>query len=454
MSLTLLQSYLRISASILLFSLGAARADEIITFNYVVGGTIPQPEVRRIVSGVPVSITMTASANGGTWLKASLSSNTTPADLTIAIQPDGLLPAEYSGFVNITAGPVNTLAYIVRLNVKPGGTAAPTVTVSPASLELTVDEGDMLLPQRINVSSSGDALDYELTTSSSPNWLDVVGDKLLPNGNEGGRTPGYFFAVLTSKTLAPAVYTGRITVYAGGASNSPVIIPVRLTVLRGQRPPGAATVTRLLPQFVFGGGWYTALYLGNSGTGAATVTTQFFNDDGTALSVPGVGGSVSSVVPAKGSVVLEAQDVGPLTSGWAKVTLPTGVTGFAVFRQSSPGAQAQEAVVPLSNVGATTLRLLFDERSFDTAAAILNSSDGAVTVAVTARDNAGQVIGSATFPLKANGKTAMRLRDLPELTLMQGRQGTIEITSTQAGLAALGLRFNGGALTSIPVTEP
>lgn len=86
--------------------------------------------------------------------------------------------------------------------------------------------------------------------------------------------------------------------------------------------------------------------------------------------------------------------------------------------------------------------------------AILNSAGGAVTIAVTARDNEGLVIGSATFPLTANGKTALRLRDLPELTLMQGRQGTVEITSTQAGLAALGLRFNGGALTSLPVTEP
>jgi len=452
MSSTRLHSYLRVFVSILLFSLGAARADEIINFTYVVGGTIPQPEVRRIASGIPVSITMTA--GGGAWLKAELSANMTPADLTISIQPQGLAAGEYSGFVNVTAGAVNTLAYIVRLNVKPGGTAAPTVAVSPASLELTVDEGDMLLPQRINVSSSAEALEYELTTSSSPSWLDVVGDKLLPNGNEGGRTPGYFFALLTSKTLAPAVYTGRITVYAAGALNSPVIIPVRLTVLRGQRPPGAATVTRLLPQFVFGGGWYTALYLGNSGTSAATVSTQFFKDDGTVLSLPGVGGSVSSVVPAKGSVVLEAQDIGPLNSGWAKVTLPTGVTGFAVFRQTSPGAPAQEAVVPLSNLGATTLRLLFDERNFDTAVAILNSAGGAVTIAVTARDNEGLVIGSATFPLTANGKTALRLRDLPELTLMQGRQGTVEITSTQAGLAALGLRFNGGALTSLPVTEP
>jgi hypothetical protein len=448
-----MRSLIRVFASIFLFSVSSARADEIITFNYSTGGAVPAPEIRNIVStGAPLSISMTA--GGGAWLQASLSATVTPATLTIAIKPEGLPIGTHQGFINLTAGPVNTLAYIIRLNVTAGGTAAPAITVSPASLNLMIAEGDALLPQRINVTSSGAPLEYSLTTTSSPSWLDVIGDKLLPNGNVGGQAPGYFFALLTSKTLAPAIYSGRITVTTQGTGNPIVNIPVTLTVVRGSVIPGAATVTKLLPQFVFGGGWYSALYLGNSSTDTARVTANFFTDEGAALNVPGQGSTVTIGIPARGSAMMEAQDLGPLTSGWARVTFPSSVSGYAVFRQSVPGAQAQEAVVPLSATGTPTLRFLFDERAFDTAAAILNPFDGAATITVTARDHAGQLLGSAVVNLKANAKTAMRLRDLPELTAMQGRQGTMEVTSTQAGVAVLGLRFNGGALTSIPVAEP
>lgn len=452
MSSIAVSAFSRISAGILLLSL-AAHADERIPIDYMIGGPVPAPVVRKLVStGAPLSVTMVF--GGGPWLEASLSSPVTPTEVTITIKPAELAVGSYQGFVNVSAGPINTISYSIALTVTAGGAAAPTLTVFPPSLNLTVAEGESLLPQRINLSSSGEAVEYSLTPISSPPWLDVIGDKLLPDGSEGGRAPGYFFVFLTSKTLPPAVYNGRIVVTAPTAANHTITIPVTLTVTRGSAVPGAATVTKVLPQFVFGGGWYTAIYLGNSGAAAATATTQFFSDEGVALNVPGSGTSTSTVIPARGAAVIEAADIGPLTSGWAKVVIPAGVTGYAVFRQSVSGGQSQEAVVPLSSLGSQNLRMLFDERTFETAGAMLNTFAGSAVVTVSARDHAGVLIGSSTLTLKANAKTALRFRDLPELTLMQGQRGTIEIGSTQTGLAGLGLRFNGGALTSIPVSEP
>ena len=61
--------------------------------------------------------------------------------------------------------------------------------------------------------------------------------------------------------LNPGTYNGTITVTAANATNSPQTIAVTYTV----NPIGVGGgATRILPQFAFGGGWYTALYFTNT----------------------------------------------------------------------------------------------------------------------------------------------------------------------------------------------
>ena len=49
-----------------------------------------------------------------------------------------------------------------------------------------------------------------------------------------------------------------------------------------------AVMQTVLPQFAFGGGWYSALYFSNTGTSPASFTVNFINDSGLPLIVPSV----------------------------------------------------------------------------------------------------------------------------------------------------------------------
>ena len=126
-----------------------------------------------------------------------------------------------------------------------------------------------------------------------------------------------------------------------------------------------------VPQFTFGGGWYTALYFANTTNLVAHIQVSFYGDAGTPLAVPLVGiGSVASQsidINPFSTVILEAPDTGGVNQeGWAEVTLPTGVTGYAVFRQTVPGRPDQEAVVPLTPEASLTADLTYDDILFTT----------------------------------------------------------------------------------------
>jgi hypothetical protein len=156
---------------------------------------------------------------------------------------------------------------------------------------------------------------------------------------------------------------------------------------------------------------------------------------------------------ARGTTIIEAPNVGPLSQGYVSISLPAGVTGYGVFRQSIPGITDQEAVVPLSGATATTSTLVFDETTFITGVALVNLGSLDTTITVTARDNQGNTIGTGTVPLAAKTKTAKALRDIPGLAGVIGKMGSADFTVSSGNLAALGLRFNGPAFTSIPTSD-
>lgn len=218
---------------------------------------------------------------------------------------------------------------------------------------------------------------------------------------------------------------------------------------------GSMTVRQyVLPQFVSGGGWYTALYFSNSKTSPETVRVDFVADNGTPLNVPALNGTSAIVtIPAGGSARIEATNTGDLVQGYAAVNLPEGVTGYGVFRQSVAGTPDQEAVVPLANAGSTSASLTFDDTNFTTAAGIVNPSSVATTVTVTARSANGGSLGSATIPLAAKSKTAVALRNVTGLSGIANNRGTVTFTVSTGNVAVLGLRFFGAAFTSIPATD-
>ena len=225
----------------------------------------------------------------------------------------------------------------------------------------------------------------------------------------------------------------------------------------GLAETGSADPTRssILPQFAFGGGWYSALYFTNFTGTAVSFPVNFVSDAGTPLTVPSLGGSTTQVnLAAYGTAIIEAPNVGSLVQGYAEFTLPSGVSGYGVFRQSVAGRPDQEAVVPFSDAGASSNTLTWDETSLTTSVAVVNPSSTATTVAVTLWDKNGNIIGTSSIPLPPNGKTEPELRNLSGLGGMVGQRGAAQFTVSAGSVAVLGLRFGASAFTSIPTTNP
>jgi hypothetical protein len=212
--------------------------------------------------------------------------------------------------------------------------------------------------------------------------------------------------------------------------------------------------TFILPQLAFGGGWYTALYFTNTTLAPVSFTVSFTGNNGNPLIVPALGGSSVSVnLTARGTAIIEAPNVGSLAQGYVSAALPAGVTGYGVFRQSIPGVNDQEAVVPLSGNTANTSTLLFDDTKYVTGVAVVNLAPLTINIAVTARDNQGNTLGTGTILLGPNAQTALVLRNIPGLAAVAGEIGSVDFAASIGNIAALGLRFNGTAFTSIPTSD-
>ncbi len=259
------------------------------------------------------------------------------------------------------------------------------------------------------------------------------------------------------ETILPAVARQRGSVEFNVANGAASVLGLRFggeaftSVPAFESIPEEGT-TRILPQFAFGGGYYTGIYLYNNGSSSAMANVQFFSNDGTPLNVTALGGTTAMAsIPAKGVALLEAPNVGSLQQGWARILLPEGVSGYGVFRQSVPGRADQEAVVPFAGAQRTRGILIFDDAGLTTTVALANPSDGPITVMATAKGTGGAVLGTSTITLPARNKTAFLLRS--NIGAVANQRGSVEFAASGGSVSVLGLRFGGEAFTSVPAAE-
>jgi len=211
-------------------------------------------------------------------------------------------------------------------------------------------------------------------------------------------------------------------------------------------------IDQVMPQFVFGGGWYSALYFTNSNSSSVSFTVTFTTDAGTPMTVPGVNGQVS--LDAHATVVVEPSSIsGPLVQGYATLALPAGVTGYGVFRQIVPGRPDQEAIVLFRSARSTFSTLTWDEIGFTTGVSIVNTSGAATTVTITVYDINGRVLITKPVNLQANAKIEDTLKNILGFPSMTGMRGSAQFSVGTGSIAVLGLRFGAAAFTSIPATQ-
>ena len=229
-------------------------------------------------------------------------------------------------------------------------------------------------------------------------------------------------------------------------------------------------------QIAYGGSWQTTFTLLNlSSTGLASVTLNFFGDDGSPLKAPVQGsGNTSSytfTIPPSGSlnVVLSSSD-SSTTQGWASMSVSSGIVrGQGSFRFLLPGGAISEAVVPLSASGsaaclisfpvepgsAPVILVPFDNTTgqYVTALAIANTSNAPLAVPIEFDDQSNMQLAVDTLNLTVNQHMAFLIpQRYPGLA---GKKGILRIRESTASVSVLGLLANAtNAITTIiPVTQ-
>src|SRR5215831_7810152 len=111
---------------------------------------------------------------------------------------------------------------LVIYNGSSGGATQPTIGVNPTSLSFTATAGGSNpANQTINISNTGGGT-LNFTASDNAPWLTV--------SPASGTAPSTLTASVDISGLAAGTYNGTITVSATGATNTPVSVPVTLTV--------------------------------------------------------------------------------------------------------------------------------------------------------------------------------------------------------------------------------
>jgi len=283
--------------------------------------------------------------------------------------------------------------------------------------------------------------------TNSGKAMDIGGSVNFVNSGSSGLTyeNGKLYAASTGPNVVATV----------DPVSAAAMVVAHLTVaINGLAPVTPPVSPQILSQFAFGGGWYSALYFTNSSPASVSFTASFTADNGAPLMIPAIGGSSTTVnLAPHATAILEAPNTGTLNQGYVTASLPGGVTGYGVFRQTVPGVPDQEAVVPLASSTSTTSTLSWDDTVYTTGVAIANPSTVPVTVSITAWNSFGAVIGTSSIPLAAGAKTEAALRSMPGLSGVAGNRGSAQFTVSSGGVAVLGLRFNGTAFTSIPTAQ-
>ena len=225
--------------------------------NYSASSSSPVPASQTITfsknSIVSKNWTVTANAS---WISVSPSTGTIAREkdqVVVSVNASGLAAGTYSAIVNINVG--GQLTTIPLSLTVSGGTATPTSTstgststptstapvpsiqLNPVSLNFSATAGGVTpLAQTFNISNpSGGTLTWTLTEPAA--WLGLN----MASGTTTTEVDAVSASVAISG-LAAGTYSTAITVSASGATNSPQIIPVTLT-LNAPTTTGTAALT-------------------------------------------------------------------------------------------------------------------------------------------------------------------------------------------------------------------
>jgi hypothetical protein len=228
-----------------------ALAPAALSFTVQAGAAAPSAQtVSATSSGAQVNVSASATtASGGSWLSVAPASGTTPASLSVAVNPSGLAVGTFSGTISVAASGVSNSPRTVPVTLTVTAGPVPTLTVAPASLSFTVQAGAAGPPaQNVSTSSSGAQVSVSATatTSTGGSWLSVA--------PASATTPSALSVSVNPSGLAAGTFSGTVSIASSGVSNSPRTVAVTLTVTPSASLPTLALAPTTMSFTVQAGG--------------------------------------------------------------------------------------------------------------------------------------------------------------------------------------------------------
>jgi uncharacterized protein (TIGR03437 family) len=410
-----------------------------LTFSYQTSSNSAPPTQSIVVSG-----TGTFSVAGPTyptgqsvnWLTVTTSGGTTaPGTITVTANPAGLA-ANTSPYTATVAVTPYSGASATTVSVSFLVTGSPVLMASPGSLNFSYTAGGTIPYSYLYLTASdGSAMPVSATTSTT--WLSV-GPPQPPNTGTVVAVQGNNLS-----SLANGVYTGSVTVAATGAANSPVNVPVVLTVT-GSTVTGGGNLTlgTLNTFYAIQGG--TAPGSQTLSVSASTMTyyTASASSTGNWLTISALSGYTNStltvsVIQSALSSLAVGNYPGTITLVANGIQQTVNVT-LAVTSSSGCGGSCNVTVTPTSLTFGT-----YQTGGTAPASQVLQvaSAVGSAPVAFT--------IASSAAWLSAGVTNGTSLNTLANLTI-----GIVNPGSLAAGPynGTITITPNGGTVVSVPVS--
>jgi uncharacterized protein (TIGR03437 family) len=413
-----------------------------LTFAYQTGtaaSSLALPLQNIVITGTEtfsVSAPTYASGQTGGWLAAAPSSTTGPATIWVSVSPTGLAAntTPYTATLSVTpagAAPVNiSVSFLV--------TASPVLIAYPGSLNFDYTAGGTPPNWTVWLNASDNSA-MPLTVTTTTNWLTV--------GTPGGPATNTSVSVQGNNlsSLGNGIYNGSVTVTATGAVNSPVNVPVVLTVTGSTVTGGGLTLGNLSTFYATQGGGAPASQILSVGASTTTSYTANASSNGNWLSISPSGNLSTASNP---SLTVSVVNQSGLTAA--------GSPYYGTITLASNGItqQVQVTLVLTSGGGGGTGNVTVSTGALSFTYTVGGNAPAPQTLQVTSAQGSAGVLftiqSSASWlsPGVSNGSTLLT----PETFAVSL---VIPINLTPSSIpytATITITPNGGTVVTIPVT--
>lgn len=204
------------------------------------GGSVPAAQVLTIATTHPFLVDE-AMVGGGAWLLPSLKSgDATTTQINVFVNPGSLTQGTYNGTLTFRHSPATIAPNVVVSVTLTIGTPAASLIPTPTGFAFAYQLGGATpASQSLTIASSGAAFNYTAAAVlTSGSWLQV-------SPTSGTTGTGQVNVNIATSGLTVGTYQGIVRITAAGASNSPLDVPVTLTV------SGNPTLTAAPGSFTF-----------------------------------------------------------------------------------------------------------------------------------------------------------------------------------------------------------